>query len=196
MTASKKSTAKVVKSFSLEQRAKLICSLRKHTTPKTYQYILKSLVKEREKELKKLAVARKRLQKLKDKGFVTGKIKSRVVKVKVKAKAKIVKRRNLKPLQKPDDLNSDWSGNSDDEGSVDSGVLDEEICFDCGKRVIRRKEFESLINCDICDSLWHLNCAGLEMHPRVKFNCRRCVEEQIGFENMDYKVDAKRFKVQ
>ena len=31
---------------------------------------------------------------------------------------------------------ADWDGNSDDEGSVDSAILEESICYGCGKSTV------------------------------------------------------------
>jgi hypothetical protein len=109
----------------------------------------------------------------------------------------VIYKRDAKPIQvkkKPsisDSSSSDCSGNSDDEGSVDSAILDENICYECGKETSHKKYWNKLILCDICDSEYHLKCIGLYLPPRNKFTCHRCQEEESVFHDLDFRVDPK-----
>jgi hypothetical protein len=42
---------------------------------------------------------------------------------------------------------SEWSGNSDDEGSVDYPLLDEDICLCCGLET-KEEEWSKILLCD------------------------------------------------
>jgi hypothetical protein len=100
---------------------------------------------------------------------------------------------------KLDQIHSDWSGNSDDEGSVESGVLEENICFECGKK-INRKKVEELILCDICDADYHVKCVGLECAKRTRhcnYVCLRCLEDEKNFDDLNFGIDSTnpRFQV-
>ena len=92
-----------------------------------------------------------------------------------------------------------WEGNSDSDGSVDSGVLDEDICYGCGAdtKDMPPELWSTLIICDICSAEYHLACAKLVKVPRnsIPFRCPKCNEEEDWFKNFSYKVDDPRFKV-
>ena len=81
----------------------------------------------------------------------------------------------------------DWEGNSDDEGSVDSGAMEEDICFECGK-LTTHDDPEAIIMCDICASEIHLACLGLNMIPRKGYVCPRCKEDEYAFGDLNYDV--------
>ena len=81
----------------------------------------------------------------------------------------------------------DWEGNSDSEGSVDSGALEENICFDCGHLTID-DDNEDVIICDLCASEIHLKCLGLSIPPRKGYICPRCKEDEVAFEGLKYDV--------
>ena len=115
-------------------------------------------------------------------------------KVLIKKKGKKIKKTEL---SKKLDETSGWEGYSDDEGSVDSGVLEESVCFECGKQTKRDKECDNLILCDICDSEYHLECVGLDHRPLTRsacYTCHRCVEDDKHFATLDFKVHP-RFEV-
>ena len=114
-----------------------------------------------------------------------------------KTKVLIKKKIKKTELSKKLDETSGWEGYSDDEGSVDSGVLDESVCFECGKQTKRTKEHDNLILCDICDSEYHLECVGLDHRPLTRsacYTCHRCVEDDRHFATLDFKVHP-RFEV-
>ena len=89
----------------------------------------------------------------------------------------------VKHLLKDYNGGADGSGNSDDDGTVASGILDENICFECGMETIGEPDWEKLFLCDRCDGEYHLNCCYLKVAPRKskEFTCRRCKDE---FENL------------
>ncbi len=92
-----------------------------------------------------------------------------------------------------------WEGNSDSDGSVDSGVLDEDICYECGADTtgMPPELWSTLIICDVCSAEYHLSCVKLEKVPRnsTPFRCPKCNAEEDWFKNFSYKVDDPRFKV-
>jgi len=81
----------------------------------------------------------------------------------------------------------DWAGNSDSEGSVDSGALEENVCFHCG-HLTDDDLNDELIICDRCASEIHLSCLGLEIVPRKGFICPRCKDDECAFEGLKYDV--------
>ncbi len=92
-----------------------------------------------------------------------------------------------------------WEGNSDSDGSVDSGVLDEDLCYECGidTKDLPPESWSSLIICDTCSAEYHLACVKLEKVPRnsTPFRCPKCFAEEDWFKNFSFKVDDPRFKV-
>jgi hypothetical protein len=88
---------------------------------------------------------------------------------------------------RPIDRGSSWDGNSDSLGSVNSGVLDENLCFHCGLETTE-DDFGSTILCDGCDGEYHLTCVGLTSLPRITWTCSRCREERAWFANLKYEV--------
>jgi hypothetical protein len=88
---------------------------------------------------------------------------------------------------RPIDRGSSWDGNSDSLGSVNSGVLDENICFQCGVET-SENESGNMILCDGCDGEYHLACVGLASLPRITWTCGRCREERAWFANLKYEV--------
>ena len=81
-----------------------------------------------------------------------------------------------------------WLGNEDDSGSVASGVLEEDYCFECGKSTMDCLGLNNVVLCDVCDGEYHLSCAGLEKLPRSTFVCHRCIEEQEQQKNLRFNV--------
>jgi len=109
---------------------------------------------------------------------------------------------NLETLTRKDSSNgkkfwketSQWSGNSDDMGSVDSGWLEENICFECGNNTMGdlNDSENPLFMCDKCDGEYHFKCTNLDRIPRKNsgFVCKRCVEEEQYFERYKYNVEG------
>lgn len=88
---------------------------------------------------------------------------------------------------RPIDRGSSWDGNSDSLGSVNSGVLDENLCFHCGLETTE-DDLGTTILCDGCDGEYHLTCVGLTLLPRITWTCNRCREERAWFANVKYEV--------
>lgn len=70
-----------------------------------------------------------------------------------------------------------WQGNEDDAGSVESGLLEEDFCCECGASTLTGSDWKSVIICDICEGEYHLQCLGLDRIPRATFICPPCMEE-------------------
>ena len=89
----------------------------------------------------------------------------------------------------------DWEGNSDDRGSVDSAVLEESICYECGASTAHYGEdlWPTLLLCDRCEGEYHLSCLGLMLAPRNGWICPRCKEEEVEFDKVQYVVDCDQF---
>jgi hypothetical protein len=89
-------------------------------------------------------------------------------------------------------MSSTWEGISDDEGSVDSAILDENICYECGKKTHRETEFDTLILCDECDAEYHLACVGRDciLTRKSNFTCPRCVEDKIKFRDLNFLINS------
>ena len=81
-----------------------------------------------------------------------------------------------------------WEGNSDDEGSVDSACLEENICFSCGENTNDDAEDDSIVVCDRCEGEIHLGCLNLGLPPRKGFICPRCKEDEAFFDGLKYDV--------
>ncbi len=81
-----------------------------------------------------------------------------------------------------------WLGNEDEAGSVASGVLEEDYCFECGKSTLDCLGDNSVILCDICDGEYHINCVGLQKLPRSTYVCLRCLEEEERQKHLRYNV--------
>ena len=82
----------------------------------------------------------------------------------------------------------DWLGNEDEAGSVASGIIEEDYCFQCGKSTMDCLGNNSVVLCDVCDGEYHLSCAGLTKLPRSTFVCHKCVEEQENQKNLRFNV--------
>ena len=110
-----------------------------------------------------------------------------------KGKVKEIKKRLPLPFR----ARTSWEGNSDSDGSVDSGVIDEDICFYCGKDTsdLPEDQWGSLIICDTCDGEYHLGCVNLDRVPRINFNCSRCKKDSMEFEKLKYTVDLPEFEL-
>jgi hypothetical protein len=88
----------------------------------------------------------------------------------------------------------DWIGNEDDNGSVASGVLEEDYCFECGLSTLETLHLNNVILCDICDGEYHLECVGLDRIPRSTFVCNKCSSEQDAQKGLNFNV-SDAFKV-
>ena len=82
---------------------------------------------------------------------------------------------------------SSWSGNTDSDGTVDSGALDEDVCFECGNKT---EDYLApgctIIICDTCEGEYHLKCVELDMPPRHKWSCPACMKERVWNLRMSY----------
>jgi hypothetical protein len=88
----------------------------------------------------------------------------------------------------------DWEGNSNATDSVDSAILEEDICFKCGKSTYGNGDWSDIILCDICDGEFHVACTGLERVPRSGYRCEKCNLEATFFLDLKYNLQGK-FKV-
>lgn len=83
----------------------------------------------------------------------------------------------------------DWQGNEDDSGSVASGVMDEDFCWECGVSTLNNEDdWDNVVLCDRCDAEYHLRCAGLDRVPRRSFICKRCVQEENAFKDLSFNI--------
>ena len=109
-------------------------------------------------------------------------------------------RKPLKPGEREMDrlYRTDWSGNSDSKGSVDSACLDENVCFECGESTANAtpEETANLLLCDRCDGELHLHCTKLTCLPRssVEFVCPRCLEDERQFKGLTYDIVVRNWK--
>jgi hypothetical protein len=101
----------------------------------------------------------------------------------------IPKKPREKKLKEFDFKGTDWSGNSDDEGSVDFALLDEDLCYECGLDTTDESNWDSLIICDVCDGEYHIACVNLDRIPRNGYTCPRCVKEEFEFSKLKFTVD-------
>ena len=144
------------------------------------------------KEKKEQEKLKKEQQKLKLKAMsAAAKAKRNRKKKGAKGEGKHVTR-----IQRPKEFawkGSDWEGNSDDEGSVDSAILDESICYECGSSTINDPDWQNLLICDVCDGEYHLGCMGLDRVPRNGWTCQRCYEEVQFASKNKYAVESEKF---
>ena len=90
---------------------------------------------------------------------------------------------------RPVDRGSSWDGNSEADGSVNSGVLDENQCFECGVYA-PDEDWSKVALCDVCDGEYHMACSGLEQLPRLSWTCTPCREERDWFKHLSYGVHS------
>lgn len=161
----------------LRAQAELLAKLRKKRTGKTVDQIMQQLERE---EMKREFDAAK------------------AIRVQVKLKASGVKKgiKKGKKVAKCIIYDESWEGYSDEAGSVESGVLDENVCCDCGIKTNRKKECDELVLCDVCDSEYHIKCVGLERTRTraLAWTCPRCVEERTHFSSLSFS-GGKKFQV-
>mgnify|MGYP000440635501 CR=1 FL=1 len=81
-----------------------------------------------------------------------------------------------------------WEGNSDSDGSVDTGALEENVCFECGECTTDEPDWDSLVICDRCSGDYHLKCVGLDIVPRKGWICPRCKADEYSFAGLKYNV--------
>eukprot|EP01036_Dinobryon_divergens_P026965 gene26965-35669_t len=86
------------------------------------------------------------------------------------------------------DTTNDDTNEYDDTCSVLSGILEEDICYTCGKSTINSEDWGSVVLCDGCNGEYHLQCAGLETIPESNFICYKCSKETNHFKEMDFSV--------
>lgn len=93
-----------------------------------------------------------------------------------------------------------FEGNDDDMGSVDSGALDENICFECGvdtnlykPNSSPERNVDTIVICDVCSGEYHLTCAKFDRNsrPSTKWTCPRCAIDEEFFEKMKYDIVIK-----
>jgi hypothetical protein len=83
-----------------------------------------------------------------------------------------------------------WLGNEDDTGSVGSGILEEDYCFECGIPTMQNLTQNDVILCDVCDGEYHLKCVGLTAVPETDFMCNKCLREQECQTELVFNVDG------
>ena len=76
-------------------------------------------------------------------------------------------------------------------GSVDSGVLEENICWACGcsTEQLPPELWRDIIVCDRCDAEYHKTCVGfdpMDMLPRRGWTCGKCRAEVQAFAALDF----------
>lgn len=82
-----------------------------------------------------------------------------------------------------------WLGNEDDNGSVASGLLEEDFCLVCGHSTLTSDTWNSVVLCDVCEGEYHLHCIGLSKLPQSSFICARCETEKQIQTNLQYTVE-------
>lgn len=185
----------------LDATVLLLAGLRKNKTKKSFsdlvQTIKEEVLKRQQKEEKQ-----QKLLELKQLKLIELKLSKKRKRSNTKKSSTLRNRKGIKkdviPRKKrvlPIWERAGFEGYSDDEGSVDSGVLDENVCFECGETTHREIEWETLILCDHCDGEYHLKCCRLDLHPRNnKFKCSRCLTDENHFSALDFSIDD-RFQV-
>jgi len=88
----------------------------------------------------------------------------------------------------------DESDEDIDNYSVASGILDEEICWDCGHST-RNGDYSRILVCEQCSGDFHLDCVGLQKVPRISWTCRPCQIEIGSLSTLNYTVEDSRFRV-
>lgn len=91
-----------------------------------------------------------------------------------------------------------WSGNSESDASVTSALLDEDQCFECGQvtppyMITSNKPpqyWSDIVLCDTCDGEYHTSCVGLDIVPRLAWNCHYCKIENQKFSHLSYEVSG------
>jgi hypothetical protein len=81
-----------------------------------------------------------------------------------------------------------WIGNEDESGSVASGAMEEDFCWECGQSTLNSTNWNNVLLCDVCEGEYHLHCSGLERIPRTTFVCKRCIEEKEAFQGLNFNV--------
>jgi len=175
----------------LRAQAELLAKLRKSRTEKTVDAIMQQLEKEEQKREAKEAKALNRIQK---KNSSSSKPASRS-KPDSNKKKKVTTKKAKKEI-KSIIYDESHEGYSDEEGSVESGILDEKVCCECGIKTDRKKECEELVLCDVCDSEYHMKCVGME-RTRTRalvWTCPRCLDEETHFSSLSF-LGGQKFQV-
>ena len=74
--------------------------------------------------------------------------------------------------------------------SFGSGLLDEDICFECGASTLKAN-WTDLIICDSCEGEYHWQCVGLELLPRRKFwYCPSCLKDSEVFGDLALQANS------
>jgi hypothetical protein len=95
---------------------------------------------------------------------------------------------------KHDYWDPEWAGNEDDGGSVASGLLEEDYCWECGVSTMDSLQSNDVVLCDVCDGEYHLKCVGLDKVPRSTYVCTKCILEQESQNGLRFNV-SETFKV-
>jgi len=78
--------------------------------------------------------------------------------------------------------------------SVESGVLDEDICWACGASTGNPSEYDEVLICDICSGEYHLSCINLSRVPRSAWACSCCKTEYQKLKPLRFSIRG-RFRV-
>jgi hypothetical protein len=183
----------------LRAQAELLAKLRKSRTEKTVDAIMQQLEKEEQKreakeEQKREAKEAKALNRIQKKKSSSSKPASRS-KTDSNKKKKVTTKKAKKEI-KSIIYDESHEGYSDEEGSVESGILDEKVCCECGIKTDRKKECEELVLCDVCDSEYHMKCVGME-RTRTRalvWTCPRCLDEETHFSSLSF-LGGQKFQV-
>jgi hypothetical protein len=81
-----------------------------------------------------------------------------------------------------------WEGNENEEGSVASGILEEDFCQSCGLSTLSSEGWNSVILCDVCDAEFHVSCLKMNKPPRSTFVCYKCIDESEAMKNLRFNV--------
>lgn len=81
-----------------------------------------------------------------------------------------------------------WEGNENEEGSVASGILEEDFCQSCGLSTLSSDGWNSVILCDVCDAEFHVSCLKMDKPPRSTFVCYKCINESEAMKNLRFNV--------
>jgi len=116
-----------------------------------------------------------------------------------KAKDPLKRQKAIPPAENKEHAHAyddpDWEGNDDDNGSVASGVLEEDYCYVCGDSTLNADQWNNVVLCDVCDGEYHLKCVGLDKLPTDSFVCYKCVKEREQQKNVVFNVSNNNFPV-
>ena len=91
---------------------------------------------------------------------------------------------------------SSWSGNTNSDGTVDSGALDEDVCFECGESTTDfLQPGRTILICDMCEGEYHLACVQLDLAPRHGWECPACTNERRRGLELCFDVEGECFEI-